>query len=133
MSESIETAAQLMHVPDELREAPDYRAAVAAWHKAELEARNLPHVLMPAAEFDHAVETVTGPQTVKGGHRGPGLADADAPVEVPADVFAQGEAAARRWVMDQRAAQAKKDLLALRQREGVVTGDAATGFREARP
>jgi hypothetical protein len=118
MSEYIEIGGQLVPVPPDLREAPDYRAAVAAWHKAELEARNLPHVLMPAPVFDHPVENFTGPQFVKGGHRGPGVFDADAPVEVPADVFAQGEAAARQWVADQRAAAAKADLLALRQREG---------------
>ncbi len=115
MPEVIIMGGQEVPVPPELAEAPDYRAAVAAWHKAELEARNIPHVLMPATELDHRAADGT---LMKGGHRGPGIPDADAPVEVPAEVLASGEAAARQWVLEQRKAAGKAAVTAQRIREG---------------
>jgi len=111
MSESITIGGQLVPVPFELREAPDYRAAVAAWHKAELESRSLPHALLPGPEVAHAVELAPGLTTiVKGGHRGPKVWDAEAPIE---------------------AARRERDALLAREGLSTVRVDPTTGHRRA--
>ncbi len=130
MSESITIGGQLVPVPFELREAPDYRAAVAAWHKAELESRSLPHALLPGPEVAHAVELAPGLTTiVKGGHRGPKVWDAEAPIEVPLEAGSDPLA----WVLQQRVAAARRERDALLAREGLSTVrvDPTTGHRRA--
>lgn len=86
--ERIMIGGQVVDVPAKV--SAQGRAAVAQWHEAQLQAANLPHILIESDQPQHAA---CGP----------------APVEVPPEVAKKSKKAQQEWFKDELARRAKVD------------------------